>query len=109
MGNCYQRFACTDGVQGLRYLSLCHPVEVGSCFIKNHDWGMLQQDAGDGDTLSFASTELHAVLAAPFVKFCDKVAKTGGSDGFFKIVVSGLRCSKGQVFADGFGEEVGFL
>jgi len=46
----------------LGYLSLRYAVKVGRCFIKNHDWGMLQQDSR---ALPFASTKHYAVLAAP--------------------------------------------
>ena len=109
MGNGYQRFPRTDGVQGLGHLSLGHAVEVGGCFIKNHDGGTLQQDSGDGDSLALSSAQFHAVLAAPFVELCGEVAEPGGGECFFDIVVGGFRPGKGQVFADGFGEEVGAL
>ena len=109
MRNRYQRFSCTDGVQRLRYLSLRYAVEVGGCFVENHDWRVLQEHAGNGDALPFAAAEFHAVLSAPFVELCGKAAKSGGGKRSFQCIVVRLWRSESQVFADGFCKQVGFL
>jgi len=56
-------------------------VEVGCCFVKNDDWGILQDCAGYGYALPFSSAELHAVLSGEFVEAAFEMADASALKG----------------------------
>src|SRR5271166_473976 len=84
-------------------------VERGSRFVEYQDRRVLENDAGDGDTLALAAGKLHAALAdmsviaaaaAPILEFKNKLMRVCQSCGALDLLVACGRPAVANIGAD---------
>ena len=100
-------------VEGRLHGGLVLGVEVAGGLVEDHDAGVLQQHAGDGQALLLAARQAVAALAdqgvEPVGQGGDHVVDPGGPAGRLQLGVGGVGAGVAQVGAHGVVEEVGVL
>lgn len=88
-------------------------IEGTRCFVEYEDRRVLEEDAGDRETLLLAAGEFDAALTDVGVvavrKLHYEVVSIGELGGFDYLFTSGARLTVADVFDDGSGEEVDVL
>ena len=96
-------------VEGVEHGLFGDGIEVGRGFVEDDHRGILEDHAGDGEALTFAAAEVHAVLTGPLVEADVQAVETRCSEGLPELRVSGTGVGEQEVFADALPEEVGLL
>lgn len=88
-------------------------IHAGGCFIENQDWWVLEEGAGDRDTLFLTNTETDAAFSdgrvKPLRKTAHEIGGIGCGEDFPHFVLRGIGFAHTEVVGGGAVEEETFL
>ncbi len=113
MGDDYGRTIFDQRVGGFGDQFFALAVEVAGGLVKDQDFGIAKDGAGDANTLALAAGEFNATLADNRViavfSFYDEVVRQCGFGGLLEQFLVGVWLAVGDVFANRATEEVHIL
>src|SRR5205823_5661609 len=88
-------------VECIQHRLLCQWVQVGSRFIQNQQWGILEQRTGNSETLPFPTGEPQSLFTHPclkaFGKLVNKLGKLCLLQHLLDVTISSVRPGQQQV------------